>query len=130
MAEALIIALRPAIFDRDAPPLNESRAVQALEESGNDETQIILRQAAQKSDHRHYRLLSRAPQRPRESLSAACSRIWKAAGPAGQPSHIFHRRCACPAPPLQWDGVRRWVMGKCAEAPRRKRGKDKGCYQR
>src|SRR5262245_28513915 len=30
--------------------------------------------------------------------------IPEGAGPAGQPSHIFHRRCACPAPPLQWDG--------------------------
>jgi len=25
--------------------------------------------------------------------------IPEGAGPAGQPSHIFHRRCACPAPP-------------------------------
>src|SRR5215467_7067199 len=50
--QALIITLRPAVFNRNAPPLNESRAVQALEESGNDETQVILRQAPQKSDHR------------------------------------------------------------------------------
>jgi hypothetical protein len=30
------------------------------------------------------------------------------AGPAGQPSHIFHRRCACPAPPPpmgRWEAV-------------------------
>src|SRR5262249_43005997 len=30
--------------------------------------------------------------------------IPEGAGPAGQPSHIFHRRCACPAPPLRWGG--------------------------
>src|SRR5215468_1539464 len=34
------------------------------------------------------------------------------AGPAGQPSHIFHRRCACPAPPLQWDGGDGGTMAK------------------
>ena len=28
-----------------------------------------------------------------------CDSIPKGAGPAGQPSHISHRRCACPAPP-------------------------------
>jgi hypothetical protein len=34
--------------------------------------------------------------------------IPEGAGPAGQPSHILHRRCACPAPlPLhrRWEAV-------------------------
>src|SRR5262249_14380087 len=38
--------------------------------------------------------------------------IPEGSGPAGQPSHIFHRRCACPAPPLQWDGGDGGTMAK------------------
>src|SRR5262249_7737065 len=53
-----------AVFDGDAAPLDESRAVQALQEPGNDEAQIILRQAAQKSNHRHRRLLRARRERP------------------------------------------------------------------
>ena len=54
-----------------------------------------------KSDDWHRRLLCARRERPRESLSACYS--LEGAGPAGQPSHIFHRRCAGPAPLLQWD---------------------------
>src|SRR5262245_39005620 len=49
--------------------------------------------------------------KPATRATSSCSPVRKhrgsipeGAGPAGQPSHIFHRRCACPAPPLQWDG--------------------------
>ena len=45
--------------------------------------------------------------------------IPKGAGPAGQPSHIFHRRCACPAPPLQWDGGDGGTMAKKDAASKR-----------
>ena len=41
------------------------------------------------------------------------------AGPAGQPSHISHRRCACPAPPLQWDGGDGGTMAKDDTASKR-----------
>src|SRR4029453_8249928 len=49
---------------------------------------------------------------PRDSIP-------EGAGPAGQPSHIFHRRCACPAPPLQWDGGDGGTMAKDESAPKR-----------
>src|SRR6516165_7795731 len=45
--------------------------------------------------------------------------IPEGAGPAGQPSHIFHRRCACPAPPLQWDGGDGGTMAKKDAASKR-----------
>src|SRR6516165_2589106 len=45
--------------------------------------------------------------------------IPEGAGPAGQPSHIFHRRCACPAPPLQWDGGDGGTMAKDETASKR-----------
>jgi hypothetical protein len=45
--------------------------------------------------------------------------IPKGAGPAGQPSHIFHRRCACPAPSLQWDGGDGGTMAKKDTASKR-----------
>src|SRR5215472_14614464 len=57
--------------------------------------------------------------KPATRATSSCSPVRKhrgsipeGAGPAGQPSHIFHRRCACPAPPLQWDGGDGGTMAK------------------
>jgi len=49
----------------------------------------------------------------------------KGAGPAGQPSHIFHRRCACPAPPLQWDGGDGGTMANDDTASKRRADPDR-----
>ena len=40
--QALVIALRPAVFDRDAAPLDESSPVEALVKAGNDEALLCV----------------------------------------------------------------------------------------
>src|SRR5215472_8909764 len=62
--------------------------------------------------------------KPATRATSSCSPVRKhrgsipeGAGPAGQPSHIFHRRCACPAPPFQWDGGDGGTMTRKRRAP-------------
>jgi hypothetical protein len=54
----------------------------------------------------------------RVTVGIGCRNL-QGAGPAGQPSHIFHRRCACPAPPFQWDGGDGGTMAKKDAASKR-----------
>src|SRR5262249_8826297 len=79
--QPLVIALRPAVFDRNVAALDETRPIEALTECGQDEVQVARPQTAEESNHRHRRLLRARRQRPkkRKRRSAAHERYELAA---------------------------------------------------
>src|SRR5262249_36296029 len=69
--KAIEPAFRPAIFDRDVAALDIARFRQGLAQGGETAAhQIAWRRAAEKSDHRHRRLLRARCERPRRRRAA------------------------------------------------------------
>src|SRR5262245_58956492 len=55
--QALIIALCPAVFDQDVAAFDKTSCIESLMEGWHDEDHIARREATEKPDHRHCRLL-------------------------------------------------------------------------
>ena len=64
------LIFRRAIFDRDVLALDEACFLQALAERGHEVRRVGERRAAEKSDHRHRRLLRARRERPRGRRAA------------------------------------------------------------
>jgi hypothetical protein len=86
-----VLVLRPAILDHDILALDVAGFANALPECGQIACTISKRRAAEKSDHRHRRLLRARRERPR-GCSAAEQRYELAA------SHAEHGDF----PPVVW----------------------------
>ena len=63
--QSIVLALRPAVFDRDVLTFDEACLLQALAERGHEVRRVGGRSAAEKPDHRHRRLLRAYRDRPR-----------------------------------------------------------------
>ena len=63
--QAIVVALRPAVFDRDVCAVDISRVTQGLAQRGQTRRVVVPRLAAEISDHRHRRLLRARRERPR-----------------------------------------------------------------
>jgi hypothetical protein len=68
--QAIVIALRPAVFDGDGLALDISRLTQGLAQRGQTRRVVVPRLAAEISDHRHRRLLPTRRERPCSSRTA------------------------------------------------------------
>src|SRR5262245_8842315 len=89
---------------RGTPIAGQNDAYRHMQRSGVSRLKLLGRAPLQSGDgYARPKPATRARRRARLCANTADS-IPEGAGPAGQPSHLFHRRCACPAPPLQWDG--------------------------
>jgi hypothetical protein len=64
--QPLVIALRPAVFDRDVAALDEAHPTEALVECGHDEVEVARAQTAEESNHRDGRLLRERRERPKK----------------------------------------------------------------
>jgi hypothetical protein len=68
--QAIVVALRPAVFDGDGLALDISRLTQGLAQRGQTRRVVVPRLAAEISDHRHRRLLPTRGERPRRRSGA------------------------------------------------------------
>ena len=68
--QSIVLALRPAIFDRHVPALDIAGFAQALAERGEPGSVCFGRRAVQEPDHRHRRLLRARRERPRRRRAA------------------------------------------------------------
>jgi hypothetical protein len=62
--QSIVLALRPAVFDRDVLAFDEACFLQALSERGHKIGRVGERRVAEEPDHRHYRLLRTHGERP------------------------------------------------------------------
>src|SRR5262249_51615861 len=68
--QAIIMALRPAVFDRDVPALDVTGLTEAAPKGRHQVGGILRRPAAKKPDHRHRQLLRAGRKRPCRSRAA------------------------------------------------------------
>jgi hypothetical protein len=68
--QSIVLALGPAIFDRDVLPLDVSALLQPLMECCECIGGLARGPTAEKADHRHRRLLRTRRERPRDSRAA------------------------------------------------------------
>src|SRR5262245_4910002 len=70
VGQYVLLVLRPAILDHDILALDVAGFANALPECGQIACTISKRRAAEKSDHRHRRLLRASRERPRGGRAA------------------------------------------------------------
>src|SRR5262249_37148711 len=102
-------AFRPAIFDRDVAALDIARFRQGLAQGGETAAhQIAWRRAAEKSDHRHRRLLRARCERPGDCRAAKeCDEV--------APSHANCRSRTKPTNRQLWASQKNWPANDCVD---------------
>ena len=68
--QSIVVALSPAVFDRNVPALDVTRFAQALVERSHTTRPQVKRFASEKPNHRHCRLLRARSKRPRSRRTA------------------------------------------------------------
>jgi hypothetical protein len=69
--QAIVLAIRPPVFDRHVPALNVTGFGQSSVKCRYKLASRFQRRAAEKADHRHRRLLRARHERPRSCRAAA-----------------------------------------------------------
>src|SRR6516165_1637078 len=73
--QSIVVFLRPAVFDRDIPPLDIAGFLKTFTEGSHKERVSSGCSAAEKPDHRHRRLLRARRQRPRRRGADECDEL-------------------------------------------------------